>query len=958
MDGAVRERKAAFQRLLLRPSSPSRIEDYRTCSATARSTIAKAKAKAWQELASTLSPSNPTPTFRILRSVSGQSASNCFDSSIDGASSSKGKAQKIANYYSSHFSRPIPKSHRSSNRRYIRTVRSVPCSHPSGFCHPFSLSELHSAISSLSDSVAADPSGLSYPLLRHLPPSAIELLLQLFNHLWSSGSFPSAWKFSRILPLAKVGKPPCSSSSYRPISLTSCLARLFEKVLLRRVLFFAEERHLLSNFQAGFRPGRSTLDQVLYLSQSIADGFHKAKPADRTVLASIDFSRAFDSVWHRGLLSKLSSLGFPPCFIRWVRSYLADRRAEVVFDSCSSKSFRLRYGVPQGSVLGPLLFLLFINDLPQAFPSSVQYSLYADDLAIWSSSPDVGIATAKVQAALDGLTLWSRDWLMSVNVSKCTASLFSTDPRQSKTSISLFLDSSLLPFNPSPVFLGIKFDRTLSFSPHVSLVQAKAAPRIRALKAISARSWGPSKESLACLYKSFVRPVLTYASPAWAPFAPKSILKPISTLHNRACRIVSGCLSSTPLPSLYAESRLPPIFLNFRLSALSFYERALRLPASFPISSVAKAKPRQRLKRTTSWRSSCVRNSILDPAQARSSLGLLAPFPPWRTFSGLSFASDLDLPCSTSLPPSLRLRIFDLSYANLPSADLDLWTDGSVSGPSGSGGAGVIASCKRCLTSVSHAFAAGSHCSSFHTELVAIQEALWWVLDHRRQCQISTVHLFSDSKSSLSFLSSGPTILLESVPFSIWSALLALDIHGVGVHFQWAPAHSGVLGNEMADAVAKRGVTLDQKGVPISYASSLCLVKAKFVKSWWDALPSPLLACRLPKVDKSEILLPRSARCELSRLRSNGHSLLLNSYLARIGKISSPACPGCGHHTQDINHLLLLCPCLDPLRFKIFGQNPSLLDLWSRPWGVVRLLGLGGIASHAVLPPNPLAGTG
>ena len=959
VETAVRDRKAAFQRLAARPSSPSRIEDYQTCAATARTTIAAAKAKSWETLASSLSPSKPGPTFRILRSVSGLSSANSSDSSIDGATSAKGKAQKIANFYSSHFSRPVPKSHRPKDRKFIKEVRLNSCSHPSNFCSDFSLSELSAALSNLSDSIAVDPSGLSYPLLRHLPDSALTLLLHLFNHLWSTSSFPSAWKLSRIIPLLKAGKSPTSSSSYRPISLTSCLARLFEKMILKRLLFYAEERNLLSNFQAGFRPGRSTLDQVLLLSQSIADGFHRTKPADRSVLASIDFSRAFDSVWHRGLLSKLSSLGFPPCFVRWVRSYLADRRAEVVFDSCPSKSFRLRYGVPQGSVLGPLLFLLFINDLPSIFPSSVQYSLYADDLAIWSSSSDVGVAAASVQCALDGLSLWSSDWLMSVNVSKCTASLFSTDPRQSKTQVSLFLNSEPLPFNPSPVFLGVKFDRTLSFSSHVSMVQAKAAPRIRALKCIASKSWGPSKESLSQLYTSFVRPVLTYASPAWAPFAPKSILKPLSVLHNRACRVVSGCLSSTPLPSLYAESGLPPLFLNFRLSALSFYERALRLPPSFPISGVAKAKPRQRLKRTTSWRSFCATHSALDPSLTRSDLCLVAPFPPWRSFSRLTFACDLDLPCSASYPPLLKARIFDMSLANLPPADIDIWTDGSVSGPSGRGGAGVITSCKKCLTSCSLSFAAGVHCSSFRSELIAIQEALWWVVGHRRSCQVSRVHLFSDSLSSISFLSPGPTVLLEDVPHSIWSAVLALDLTGIGVHFQWTPAHCGVLGNEMADDLAKNGAALKQDGIPISYSSSLCLIKSRFFKTWWDHLPSPLLACRFPKIDKSERLLPRSVRCELSRLRSNGHSLLLSSYLHRIGRSPSSSCPECGYHNQDVVHLLLHCPNLDLLRFRIFGQSPSLSDLWSRPWGVARLLGLGGTAAvMAAPPPNPEVGTG
>jgi hypothetical protein len=259
-------------------------------------------------------------------------------------------------------------------------------------------------------------------------------------------------------------------------------------MVLTRALYLIEDRGILSPFQAGFRPGRSTLDQLLSLTQSISDGFHSPKPANRTVLATVDFSRAFDSVWHRGLLHKLCVMGFPPCFIRWVRSYLADRRAFVDFDNAHSRSFRLRYGVPQGSVLGPLLFLLFINDLPDILPPSVHFSLYADDLAIWSLSPSVDTATSSVQAALNALQIWSQKWLLPLNVAKCEGSFFSTDPRQAHLQVNLSLFNTPLNFNPTPIFLGVKFDRTLSFLPHVRGVQSRSAPRLKALKSISAKS--------------------------------------------------------------------------------------------------------------------------------------------------------------------------------------------------------------------------------------------------------------------------------------------------------------------------------------------------------------------------------------------------------------------------------------------------------------------------------------
>ena len=346
-----------------------------------------------------------------------------------------------------------------------------------------------------------------------------------------------------------MGKPLDSPASLRPISLTSCVSKLFERIILSRLLFFLESNSILSPRQAGFRPGRSTLDQLLYLSQSISDGFNKPRPGSRTILSTIDFSKAFDSVWHPALFHKLISAGLPPCFARWTQSFLSDRRASVVFQNHKSRSFRVRRGVPQGSVLGPVLFSLFINDLPASLPSSVSCSLYADDLAIWSSSPSVPTAVEATQGALFRLERWSEYWCLPLNPSKCEASFSSVDPHQANLQPSLLLLGSRLRFNPTPTFLGITFDRTLSFSKHVSSLKAKFFPRLKVLRCISVSSWGPSKESLSVLYKSFLWPLLTYALPGWFPFLSATNVTKLESLHRAASRAITGCLSSSPYPS-------------------------------------------------------------------------------------------------------------------------------------------------------------------------------------------------------------------------------------------------------------------------------------------------------------------------------------------------------------------------------------------------------------------------
>ena len=492
VEEAVSERRKAFA------SAHRSDEDrqaYISASRRASSVIAKAKAEAWQTTCSSLSPrSNPKSVHSLLCSIAASPSSSSSSPNFPNCSSPRELASIYAAYLRSHFSVSQPKTLHNRARGYLIELHRATCpveSH-SSFCSSFSPAEFLAAASNLIPSTATGPDKVAYPMLKHLPRSGMDLLLHIFNLSWSSHSFPSIWKTSSIIPMHKMGKPLDSPASFRPISLTSCVSKLFERIILSRLLFFLESNSILSPRQADFRPGRSTLDQILFLSQSISDGFNKPRPGSWTILSTIDFSKAFDSVWHPTLFHKLISAGLPPCFARWTQSFLSDTRACVVYQNHKSRSFRVHRGVLQGSVLGPVLFSLFINDLPASLPSSVSCSLYADDLDIWSSSPSVPTGVEATQGALFRLERWSEYWCLPLNPSKCEASFFSVDPHQANLQPNLLLLGSRLCFNSTPTFLGVTFNRTLSFSKHVSSLKAKFFPRLKALRCISASSWGPS----------------------------------------------------------------------------------------------------------------------------------------------------------------------------------------------------------------------------------------------------------------------------------------------------------------------------------------------------------------------------------------------------------------------------------------------------------------------------------
>ena len=301
------------------------------------------------------------------------------------------------------------------------------------------------------------------------------------------------------------------------------------------------------------------------------------------------------------------------------------------------------------------------------------------------------------------------------------------DPHQANLQPNLLLLGSRLCFNPTPTFLGVTFDRTLSFFKHVSSLKGKFFPRLKALRCISASSWGPSKESLSVLYKSFLRSLLTYASPGWFPFLSVSNITKLERLHQAASRAITSCLSSSPIPLLLSETSLPPLRVILTHFTLLSYEWAIRLPTSFPISSLARLGVKPRLCRS-SWRAFAFTHPLmLSCTCSRAALLACPPFPSHAL---------------TLIPPLAHLD-------SLPRHDLVLLTDGSVPFVVDKGGSGVlpIANCSLCSTEATLSFPASLLCSSFSAEVCAILHALCWSRQHQQVCHFSSRLLLSDSRS-------------------------------------------------------------------------------------------------------------------------------------------------------------------------------------------------------------------
>lgn len=365
--------------------------------------------------------------------------------------------------------------------------------------------DVYSAIMLIKNGFKSDADGLCAHLLKKCASTFTFPLTYIFNMSLREGVFIDHWKSGSITPVFKSGEKD-DVTSYRPISRLSCVSKVFEHIVYKKLFFITKS--WISPHQHGFFSGRSTTTNLTIFSEFCISALEHGGQVE---VIYTDFSKAFDKLSHGILLAKLRQFGLHSNFLAWIESYLSNRVCKVIIEGYESRPYVQSSGVPQGSILGPLLFNLFINDISSCFIKS-KYLLYADDLKFFCRTDSLR-DVVDLQNDLDHLIEWCSVNKLCLNLSKCFHMSYfkSLNPIQCSFNIGNYLLKTV----KSTLDLGVMFDSSMSFVSHIDYIVPKAYKMLAFLKRNCSDFSDPN--TLRIIYTAFVRSKLEYASVVWSP---------------------------------------------------------------------------------------------------------------------------------------------------------------------------------------------------------------------------------------------------------------------------------------------------------------------------------------------------------------------------------------------------------------------------------------------------------
>ena len=442
---------------------------------------------------------NPKNFWKLHKQICNNSIKSSIPTLIDENqvySQPKEKAELLGQYFASLSQAPVAQDTDDQPRvMYDTNPTSLDRIH-------ISLDDVVNALKRLPVNKSAGPDVINNKILKTCSGVLAPTLQYLFNKSLSLGIYPSSWKHANITPIYKKNSKD-NKENYRPVALLSSVGKAMEHIIFDKMYKYFVEHNILIPQNSGFKKGDSTVYQLIYLVNKIHSEWDQGNDV---CIVYLDQSRAFDRIWHHGLLHKLSVSGIRSNLLQWVSDYLSNRQVRVVIDGCSSDWCKVSAGVPQGSILGPLFFLIYINDIVDGITCDI--SLYADDIALIVpfNNENMGEQFHHINNNLETLCTWTTRWHMIFNAQKTKYVLFS---RRNINAPNIFINDQTIERLHSHSHLGLIMSHNLSWTEHINSSIEKAQRKLALIWKLNTQF-----PRFVCekLYLSCIRPQLEYAS--------------------------------------------------------------------------------------------------------------------------------------------------------------------------------------------------------------------------------------------------------------------------------------------------------------------------------------------------------------------------------------------------------------------------------------------------------------
>ena len=904
---AIRSRKAALRKFHLHPTADN-LNNFKLHREKTRRVIKTSKKTSWQNYVNRLNSSSKSKkVWDMIRKISGKNKSspiNHLSKNHVKATNKKDIADLLAKTFSTNSSsNNYNEQFQNIKKKAEKTKLNFKSNNLEDYNQPFSLSELTDSIMKSHDT-AVGPDEIHYQFLKHLPSISLEFLLQVFNEVWVSGRFPTSWKEATIIPIPKPGKDNTDPSNYRPIALTSCLCKTLERMINTRLIWFLESNGLITNFQCGFRSKRSTVDHLVRLETFVREAFIKK---EHLTAVFFDLEKAYDTTWKYGIMRDLNDFGLKGRLPNFIDNFLSNRCFKVRVGTTLSDLQGQEEGVPQGSILSVTMFSIKINNIVKALNPGVDCSLYVDDFLICYRSKHIHTIERQLQQCLNKIQKWALENGFKFSKTKtqcmhfCLLRGLHNDPV-------LRLDGVEIPVVAQYKFLGVIFDRKLSFIPHINYLKAKCQKALQLLRVVAHTDWGDDKSTLLKLYRSLVRSKLDYGCFIYGS-ARKSYLRCLDSIHHLGLRLALGALRTSPVESLYVEANEAPLSLRREKLALQYYTKLQSCPSNPAFECTIDPKYKELFARKESAIPSFgIRiQSLLDASGILTDnvhATVIPQVPPW-TMHHPKVCLDLSILAKKDTPSHVFIQKFN-EIKDQYSYCTPIYTDGSKDNDRV--GCGLI------INNLSIKQRLPSNASIFTAEVTAIDLAL----DTIAESDDDHFIIFSDSLSVLLSLHNkkmdNPLIL------QLLQKLHHLSCAHKTIHLCWIPSHIGIRGNEAADMAAKESLDQDITASQVPYTDLKSHIN-HFISSKWQERWS---SCRDNKLFQIKPTLrewppgfrrSRKEEVVLSRLRI-GHTYFYHSYILR--REDPPECTAC-QEIYSVRHVLIDCIDLGLIRPRFYS---------------------------------------